>query len=87
MATTAEAAAIITRNADPHGDGFGIAANVSYSFYGGGFAFSANQQAATLVVLQLWAGMWRGSTSSSMTKTPKSRSSTIAIRIRLPTRA
>ncbi len=59
MATTAEAAAIITRNADPHGDGFGIAANVSYSFYGGGFAFSANQQAATLVVLQLWEDVAR----------------------------
>jgi hypothetical protein len=38
MATVAEAAAILTRNADPHGDGFGIPADMNYSSFGGGYA-------------------------------------------------
>jgi hypothetical protein len=55
MATTPEAAAIITRRADPQGDHFGVAADVSYSFFGGPFAFTQAQQTAAENAQRLWS--------------------------------
>ena len=55
MATTQEAAGNITRWADPQGDSFGVSADVSYSFWGGPFAFTADQQTAARNAMRLWS--------------------------------
>jgi Ca2+-binding RTX toxin-like protein len=55
MSLTQQAAGNITRWADPHGDSFGVSADVSYSFWGGPFAFTGAQQTATLHAMQLWS--------------------------------
>lgn len=60
MATTAQAAAEISRKDDPQGDGYGVAAVASYSFLGGStvgidLAFSDAQKTVALDAMQLWA--------------------------------
>jgi hypothetical protein len=55
VATTQQAAGDITRWADPQGDLFGVAADVSYSFWGGPFAFTPAQQAVALNAMRLWS--------------------------------
>src|SRR5262245_44042198 len=55
MATIQEAAGNITRWADPQGDSFGVSADVSYSFWGGPFAFTGAQQTAALHAMRLWS--------------------------------
>ncbi|MGQ0672935.1 MAG: M10 family metallopeptidase C-terminal domain-containing protein, partial [Hyphomicrobium sp.] len=55
MVTIAEAAANIGRTDDPQGEGYGIHANVSISFWGGAGAFTPEQRAATLRALQAWS--------------------------------
>ena len=59
MATTNEAAAIISRGNDPQGEGFGIPAVASYSFFGGNGAFTAAQQAAVLIAMRTWSDVAR----------------------------
>jgi Ca2+-binding RTX toxin-like protein len=59
MVTTNEAAAIISRGNDPQGEGFGIPAVASYSFFGGNGAFTPAQQAAVLVAMQTWSDVAR----------------------------
>jgi serralysin len=55
-----EAAATISRDNDPQGDGYGILADVSYSFWGGTTSvnsdagFSQAQQSAALDAMRLW---------------------------------
>ena len=60
MATTAQAAAAISRENDPQGDGYGAAAVASYSFWSGStqgidLALNDAQKAVALDGLQLWS--------------------------------
>jgi Ca2+-binding RTX toxin-like protein len=59
MATTNEASAMIARGNDPQGNGIGIAAVASYSFWGGNGAFTRNQQDATIVAMRTWSDVAR----------------------------
>jgi serralysin len=53
--TTDEAAAIIARENDPWGPGYGIPATASYGFVQSGFAFTPEQMATSREVMDLWS--------------------------------
>lgn len=55
MVTTTQAAAIISRGNDPQGEGFGIPAVASYSFFGGTGAFTPAEQAAVKDAMRMWS--------------------------------